>query len=68
MEKNVGEIRLVSERIGPAEHRQMRFLDQRGEWRGIQEDPDAIDEPFRILAERDEGDAARIVHVFVEDA
>ena len=68
MEQDVDEVRLVAERICASQHRVFGLLHQGTKRRPVEDRPDAIQKEVRILAERQQRDAARIVHVFVEHA
>ena len=68
LEERVEQIRLVAERVRAADHRVLGLLHERRKRRSIQQRPDAIEEESGILAEREQGDAARVVHVFVQHA
>jgi hypothetical protein len=68
MQEDVDEIRLVTERVRPAEHGVFGLLLEAGERAGVDEWSDAIDEKRRILIECKEPSTARIVDIFVQHA
>ena len=66
MEQRLDKIRLVPDRVGAAEHGEVRLLGERCERIDVEHAPDALDELVRVLRDREQRDAARIVHILIE--
>ena len=66
VEQRFCQIRLVADRVGPAEHRVFRLLGQRRERRRVQQRAQRLEKDRRVAAERQQRDTARIVDVLVE--